>query len=59
MQDNYKKILIKNNLIDINIGYNIKSFMIFNRYFNPLFKEVDFEVLSFNKFKELLESNQL
>ena len=59
MQDNYKKILIKNNLIDINIDYNIKSFMIFNRYFNPLFKEVDFEVLSFNKFKELLESNQL
>ena len=59
MQDNYKKILIKNNLIDINIDYNIKSFMIFNRYFPPLFKEVDFEVLSFNKFKELLESNQL
>lgn len=59
MQDNYKKILTKNNLTNINIEYNIKSFMIFNRYFKPLFKELDFEVLSFNKFKELLENNQL
>lgn len=60
MESNYKKLLpIANIKIDSNLEYKIKSYMIFNRYFKPLFKELNFKVLSFNEFKELLENNQL
>ena len=60
MEINYKKLLPMSNIkIDSNLEYKIKSYMIFNRYFKPLFKELNFKVLSFNEFKELLENNQL
>ena len=60
LKDNYKDILPKINLnIDINKEYDIKPYMVFNRHFKPLFKKLDFEVLSFNEFKELLENNKI
>lgn len=55
MENNYKKLLPMVNIkIDSNLEYKIKSYMIFNRYFKPLFKELNFKVLSFHEFKELL-----
>ncbi len=60
LKDNYKDILPKINLnIDINKEYDIKPYMVFNRHFKPLLKKLDFEVLSFNEFKELLENNKI
>ena len=60
LKDNYKDILPKINLnIDINKEYDIKPYMVFNRHFKPLFKKLDFEVLSFNEFKEVLENNKI
>lgn len=60
LKNNYKDILPKINLnIDIDKEYKIKPFMIFNRHFKPLFKNLNFEVLSFNEFKELLENNKI
>ena len=60
MENNYKKLLPMVNIkIDSNLEYKIKSYMIFNRYFKPLFKELNFKVLSFHEFKELLEKESI
>lgn len=59
-KSNYKDLLPKLNIaIDNNNEYRIISYMIFNRYFKPMFKKLEFEVLSFNELKKLLDNNNI
>lgn len=54
MQKNYKDIFSKNKLINNNDEYTIKSFMVFNRYFKPIFKNLDFDVISINELEKII-----
>lgn len=59
-KSNYKDLLPKLNIsIDNNNEYRIISYMVFNRYFKPMFKKLEFEVLSFNELKKLLDNNNI